>query len=224
MVTQSKQVGSQSSDKKLPKPTATTLQRMVARRIGEILLDADEAMDAVEQHVVPSSVSASYEKLLVKKNYSNAELIGLLARALAQNDYVTQKQLVQEKAISKLRTEYLWLRQSTSDPHPGGRMPSSYLWAEALQMARNHYAKTGKYLSAARVCNAVCREVFKNDLVTYVAEVQKKQKDLIPYEDSVNALWMPFKGKYGMPIAKRTVSVWLNEANLIGPNKKIGKK
>ena len=224
MVTQSKQVGSQSSDKKLPKPTATTLQRMVARRIGEILLDADEAMDAVEQHVVPSSVSASYEKLLVKKNYSNAELIGLLARALAQNDYVTQKQLVQEKAISRIRTEYLWLRQSTSDPHPGGRMPSSYLWTEALQMARNHYAKTGKYLSAQKVLSAVCRDAFSHDVDKYVAEVQKKHKSQIPYEDSVNALWVPFKSKYGMPISKGTVLVWLKEANLIGPSKKIGKK
>ena len=223
MVTSSQQVSSQSSDKKIPKPTKAVLQRVVARGIGRILLDADEAMDAVDEYLSPSSLNASYENLLGKKKYSRAKLIELLARALGENDYLRQMKLVQEQALGKIRGEHRLLFQSSSDRQPGGKSPSTYLWAAALQIARDHQAETGKYLSAGRVLIAVCREAFHNDVVTYVAEVQKKQKGPIPYEDSVNALWMPFKGKYGMPISKRTVSDWLKEANLIGASKKLGR-
>ena len=223
MVTLSKQVSSQSSDKKIPKPTKAVIQQVVARGIGGILSDADEAMDAVDEYLAPSSLSASYENILEKKKYSRAKLIELLARALGENDYLRQMKLVQEQAIGKIRGEYRLLLQSSSDRQPGGKLPSTYLWAAALQIARDHQAETGKYLSAERVLIAVCREAFHNDVVTYVAEVQKKQKGPIPYEDSVNARWIPFKCKYGMPISKRTVSDWLKEAHLIGASKKLGR-
>ena len=224
MVKSSKQVSSESSEKKIPKPTKAVLQGVIARGIDGILSDADEEMDAIDEHFAPSSLSASYENLLRKNKCPRAELIKLLARALGENDYLRQMKLVQEQAISKIRKQNWLLLKSSSDRQPGGRSPSTYLWAAALQIARAHHAKTGKYLSAERVCSAVCREAFNNNVITYVAEVQKKQKGPIAYEDSANPLWMPFKSKYGMPISKRTVSAWLNEANLIGPSKKIGKK
>ncbi len=223
MVTSSKQDSSQPSGKKIPNPTKAVIQRVVARGIDEILSDADKAMDAVDEFLAPNSLSASYENLLGKKKHSRAELIELLARALSENDYLRKMKLVQEQAIGKIRGKNHLLLQSSSDRHPGGKSPSTYLWAAALQIARDHHAETGKYLSAERVCRAICREAFNNDVVTYVAEVQKKQKDPIPYEDSVNARWMPFKGKYGMPISTRTVSVWLKEANLIGDSKKLSR-
>jgi len=221
MAKKSKYLGALPIAEDITKPTKIEIQRKAAQNIFDILAEKDIGINAIEEHLSPSDLRPSFEHTIREKKYSKTELTELLATALSEITYLEQKNLFLQNSINQINSENYLLCMVSSDIQPGGRSPSTYLWSEALQLARDHHNQTGKFMSAAKIRNIVCRNAFQRDARQYIAEVEKKRKGTVPFDDSANPLWMPFNKKFGMPISTRTVSVWLNEANLIGPSKKI---
>jgi hypothetical protein len=205
---------------KVKKINATIMQRVLARRIGEILEDADVAIAEVKKQLQSHEISASFAKTIRKKGLSEEDLIELLALTLSQKEYESKENSVRAQTLQRIRSEHVWLEWVSAEIHSGGRTPSTYLQAEALEFARQHYQEFGKYLSAAKIHAAVCRNAFSNDIQSYIFEIEKKKGTQLPFAVRANPHWMEIKKNYGQPVSVATVGVWLRQACLIGPSKK----
>jgi hypothetical protein len=210
---------------KLPKsPNEVDMQRITARRIGDVISDLERKLENIEKGLNPDDLTPSFEKLLKDKKLPYESIIELFALCLSKEIYFRQKHDVLLNAFDEIRYEQKFLQWVVNQTHAGGRTPIMYLRSEALKIAQDHFKETGKYLSAAKIRHRVCEIAFKNDVQTYLYEFQNKNSKLkFDFADTANPLWIPFTKKYGYAMSTRTVIGWLKKEGLSAPSKKYAK-
>jgi hypothetical protein len=210
---------------KSPKtPNEVDMQRITARRIGVVISELERKLENIEKVLNPDDLTPSFEKLLKDKKLSYESIIELFALCLSKETCVRQKHEALLNAFVEIRYEQKFLQWVANQTHAGGRVPIVYLRSEALKIAQNHFHETGKYLSAKKIRDAVCRNAFDKNTETYLFEFRKKNRTRkIDFADTANPLWLPFTKKYGYLMSPRTVTDWLKKEGLSAPSKKYAK-
>jgi len=99
----------------------------------------------------------------------------------------------------------------------GGRKPSLEVKKMAEKSAIDHYIKCGKYPSAAKLCEIVRRDFFKNSPQRFI-EIVKKNLDKKELEiHRINPTWSYWKHINGV-VSEKTISNILYELRTTKPN------
>jgi hypothetical protein len=92
----------------------------------------------------------------------------------------------------------------------GGRKPRLEVKTMVLKSAIDHHTKCGKYPSAAKLCEIVRRDLFKNSPKKFIEIVAKKMDAKEVERHSVNPTWDYWKHIDGV-VSEKTVSTILLE-------------
>lgn len=99
----------------------------------------------------------------------------------------------------------------------GGRKPSFEVRKMAEKSAIEHFMKLGKYPSAAKLCEIVRRDFFKNSPQKFIQIVAKKLDKKEVEIHSIDPTWSYWKHIDGV-VSQKTISNILNELRIKTPN------